>query len=50
MQCPVDLDRAIVEAMKTQNELPSPRDGIVKKINAKEGDQVDALQVLVELE
>jgi biotin carboxyl carrier protein len=41
---------AIVEAMKMQNELPSPRDGIVKKINGKEGEQVDALQVIVELE
>ena len=41
---------AIVEAMKMQNELSSPRDGIVKKINGKEGEQVDALQVIVELE
>jgi len=41
---------AIVEAMKMQNELPAPRDGIVKKINGKEGEQVDALQVIVELE
>lgn len=41
---------AIVEAMKMQNELPSPRNGIVKKINAKEGEQVDALQMIVELE
>ena len=41
---------AIVEAMKMQNELPSPRDGIVKKINGKKGEQVDALQVIVELE
>ncbi|MCK4312990.1 MAG: acetyl-CoA carboxylase biotin carboxyl carrier protein subunit [Candidatus Cloacimonetes bacterium] len=41
---------AIVEAMKMQNELPSPRDGIVKKIIGKEGEQVDALQVIVELE
>ena len=41
---------AIVEAMKMQNELPSPRDGIVKKITGKEGEQVDALQVIVELE
>jgi len=41
---------AIVEAMKMQNELPSPRDGIIKKINGKEGEQVDALQVIVELE
>jgi len=41
---------AIVEAMKMQNELPSPRDGIIKKINGKEGKQVDALQVIIELE
>ena len=41
---------AIVEAMKMQNELRAPRDGIVKKINFKEGDQVDALQPIVELE
>ena len=41
---------AIVEAMKMQNELPAPRDGIIKQINGKEGEQVDALQVIVELE
>ncbi len=41
---------AIVEAMKMQHELRAPCDGAVKKINFKEGDQVDALQVIVELE
>jgi len=41
---------AIVEAMKMQHELRAPCDGLVKKINFKEGDQVDALQVIVELE
>ena len=41
---------AIVEAMKMQNELRAPCDGVVKKINFKEGEQVDALQVIVELE
>lgn len=41
---------AIVEAMKMQNELRAPRMGVVKKINFKEGDQVDALQPIVELE
>lgn len=41
---------AIVEAMKMQNELRAPRKGIVKKINFKEGEQVDALQPIVELE
>ena len=41
---------AIVEAMKMQNELPAPRDGTVKNINFKEGEQVDAMQVIVELD
>ncbi|HEX7320109.1 MAG TPA: biotin/lipoyl-containing protein [bacterium] len=41
---------AIVEAMKMQNELHSPRDGVVKRINFKEGDQVDAFVPIVELE
>lgn len=41
---------AIVEAMKMQNELVAPCDGVVKKINFKEGDQVDAQQLIVELE
>jgi biotin carboxyl carrier protein len=41
---------AIVEAMKMQNELRSPVDGIVKKVNFKEGEQVDAFEPIVELE
>lgn len=41
---------AIVEAMKMQNELRAPRDGVVEKIHFKEGVQVDAFQVIVELE
>ena len=41
---------AIVEAMKMQNELQAPCDGVVKKINFKEGEQVDALKVIVEME
>ncbi|UCG93127.1 MAG: acetyl-CoA carboxylase biotin carboxyl carrier protein subunit [candidate division WOR-3 bacterium] len=41
---------AIVEAMKMQNELRAPSDGIVKKINFKEGDQIDAFQPIVELD
>lgn len=41
---------AIVEAMKMQNELRSPVGGRVKAVNFKEGEQVDALQVIVELE
>jgi biotin carboxyl carrier protein len=41
---------AIVEAMKMQNELRASRDGVVKKVNFKEGDQVDAFQTIVEIE
>lgn len=41
---------AIVEAMKMQNELRAPRDGVIKKINYKEGDQVEVLKPIVELE
>ncbi len=41
---------AIVEAMKMQNELRAPSDGVVKKINFKEGDQIDAFQPIVELD
>jgi len=41
---------AVVEAMKMQNELHAFCDGVVKKINFKEGDQVDAFQPIVELE
>ncbi|MCK4312992.1 MAG: hypothetical protein KAW88_09695 [Candidatus Cloacimonetes bacterium] len=35
---------------KPSTELPAPKNGIVKKINGKEGEQVDALQMIVELE
>ncbi len=41
---------AIVEAMKMQNELRAPRDGVIKKVNYCEGQQVDAFQPIVELE
>lgn len=41
---------AIVEAMKMQNELRSPVDGVVKKINFKEGEQVDAFESIVEID
>jgi biotin carboxyl carrier protein len=41
---------AIVEAMKMQNEIRSPIDGVVKKINFREGEQVDAFQAIVEID
>jgi biotin carboxyl carrier protein len=36
--------------MKMENEIRSPNAGIVKKINFKEGDLVDAAEPIVELE
>lgn len=40
----------VVEAMKMQNELKSPKKGILRKINASEGTPVEAGQVLAEVE
>ena len=39
----------ILEAMKMENEIVSPRDGIVKQILVKKGDAVDTDHVLVVL-
>lgn len=40
----------VVEAMKMQNEMRSPKTGIVAKINAAEGDTVAAGDILVVIE
>ena len=40
----------IVEAMKMEHNIRSPRYGIVKKINFKEGDLVDSGQEILEIE
>lgn len=40
----------IIEAMKMQNELKSPKKGVVKKIHAREGVLVEAGQALAEIE
>ena len=40
----------IIEAMKMQNELKSPKKGIVKKLNVTPGSAVEAGQVLAEVE
>lgn len=37
----------VVEAMKMQNEMKSPKDGIVKAVNVEEGSTVNAGEVLV---
>jgi len=40
----------VVEAMKMENELKSPKDGKVKTVAVKEGQAVEAGQSLVTLE
>lgn len=40
----------VIEAMKMQNELKSPKDGTVKEIRVKEGDTVSAGDVLAVIE
>ena len=39
----------VLEAMKMENEIPAPKDGVVKKIYVKEGDTVNTGDPLVEL-
>ena len=47
----VEANQAVVviESMKMQNEIPSPIDGKVAKVNCAVGDQVDFGHVLVEI-
>lgn len=40
----------IVEAMKMENQVNSPSDGTVKKINFADGDQVDTNTPIIELD
>lgn len=40
----------VVEAMKMENALRAPRDGVVKAVSARVGDMVSPGTVLVELE
>ena len=40
----------VIEAMKMQNELKSPKKGVVKKLTVSEGAAVDAGQALAEVE
>ena len=40
----------VVEAMKMQNEMRSPKDGVVREIKAGEGDTVNAGDILVVIE
>jgi len=40
----------IVEAMKMENQVNSPSDGVVKKVNFQDGDQVGTETAIIELE
>jgi biotin carboxyl carrier protein len=40
----------VIEAMKMQNEMKSPKKGTIRKINPAVGDAVEAGQVLAEIE
>ena len=40
----------VIEAMKMQNEMKSPKKGVVKKVSVSEGAAVEAGQVLAEIE
>ena len=40
----------VVEAMKMQNEIKSPKDGVIKTVNVEEGETVNAGEVLVVIE
>ncbi len=39
----------VIEAMKMENEVKSPRDGVVVSVNVSEGDSVEADEVLMEV-
>jgi biotin carboxyl carrier protein len=40
----------ILEAMKMENVIHSPREGIIKSINVKQGETVDKDSLLIEFE
>ncbi|HBC04060.1 MAG TPA: acetyl-CoA carboxylase biotin carboxyl carrier protein subunit, partial [Aequorivita sp.] len=40
----------VLEAMKMENTLTAPRDGIIKSVNIAKGETVDKGKLLIELE
>lgn len=40
----------ILEAMKMENVITSPRNGVIKKIGVSKGDAVDKKQMLIEFQ
>lgn len=41
---------AVVEAMKMQNVLRAPRDGVVKKVVKAENDRLELDEIIIEFE
>jgi biotin carboxyl carrier protein len=40
----------VLEAMKMENTLTAPRDGVIKSVNITKGETVDKGKLLIELE
>ncbi len=40
----------IISAMKMESEYKAPKDGVIKKVNVKDGDTIEGNQILIELE
>ncbi len=40
----------IIAAMKMESEYKAPKDGVIKKVNVKDGDTIEGNQILIELE
>ncbi|TLZ69560.1 MAG: acetyl-CoA carboxylase biotin carboxyl carrier protein subunit, partial [Methanobacteriota archaeon] len=40
----------VLEAMKMQNEIPAPQDGVVRRLNATEGETIPADRVVAVIE
>ena len=40
----------VISAMKMESEYKIPMDGMIKKVNVKDGDTIEGNQILIELE
>jgi len=40
----------VIAAMKMESEYKTPKDGVIKKVNVKDGDTIEGNQILIELE
>jgi len=46
----VGTSLVVVEAMKMENEVKSPVDGVVKTVNVAAGDSVGTTEAMIEIE